>query len=298
MQTKKTNNLLILLCISLFWIGCKKDLPPNNTNEILFEAHDGNYYQIFKTNADGSNETQLTSSNIAYSSMPSWAPDGSKIFFISNKDESNGEIYSMNTDGSNVLRLTNNSRPERFPSLSADGTKILFEAIDNNYYQLFTINADGSNETQLTSSNIAYSSTPSWAPDGSKIFFISDKDESNGEIYSMNTDGSNVLRLTNNSRPERFPSLSADGTKILFEAIDNNYYQLFTINAGGSNETQLTNSNIAYSSTPSWAPDGSKIFFISNKDESNGEIYSMNTDGSNVLRLTNNSRVELFPSSK
>ena len=37
---------------------------------------------------------------------------------------------------------------------------------------------------------------------------------------------------------------------------------------------------------PAWSPDGSKIAFASGRD-GNAEIYVMNADGTNVVRLTN-----------
>jgi len=56
----------------------------------------------------------------------------------------------------------------------------------------------------------------------------------------------------------------------------------------------ITN-DLNYAFEPAWSPDGSKIVFVSNRDgESMGnigfhgytEIYIMNADGSNIVRLT------------
>src|ERR1044072_4457908 len=48
-----------------------------------------------------------------------------------------------------------------------------------------------------------------------KIAFDSDVD-GNYEIYAMNADGSNQVRLTNNSASDLEPSFSPDGSKIAF----------------------------------------------------------------------------------
>src|SRR5687768_8813842 len=48
-----------------------------------------------------------------------------------------------------------------------------------------------------------------------KIAFASDRD-GNGEIYTMNADGTNQTRITNNGAAETEPAWSPDGTKIAF----------------------------------------------------------------------------------
>ena len=55
-------------------------------------------------NADGSNPTRLTQ-NRDFNAFPAWSPDGTKIAFWSNRNNSS-DIYVMNADGSNPTRLT------------------------------------------------------------------------------------------------------------------------------------------------------------------------------------------------
>ena len=52
--------------------------------------------------------------------------------------------------------------------------------------EIYTIIVDGSGERRLTDSP-GLDAFPAWSPDGEKIAFASEKD---GEIYSMNVDGS------------------------------------------------------------------------------------------------------------
>ena len=51
------------------------------------------------------------------------------------------------------------------------------------------------------------SAAPGWALDGEAILFSSDRDAVNGtnwEVYIMNADGSNVIRLTTDDKLDRF----------------------------------------------------------------------------------------------
>lgn len=129
----------------------------------------------------------------------------------------------------------------------------------------------------------AHASFP--GPNG-KIVFSSNRD-GNEEIYTMNPDGSNVTRLTNNSANDQYPSWSADGTKIVFDSNRDGNFEIYVMDEDGSNQTRLT-TNSAIDAIPAWSPFGNKILFYSNRD-GNDEIYVMNADGSGQTNLTNNS---------
>ena len=90
-----------------------------------------------------------------------------------------------------------------------------------------------------------------------KIAFKSHRD-GNDEVYVMNTDGTNQVRLTNNSEIDDVPSWSPDWTKIVFHSRRDGNYQIYMMNADGTNQTRLSN-NSFNDGLPSWSPDGSKI---------------------------------------
>jgi len=118
-----------------------------------------------------------------------------------------------------------------------------------------------------------------------KIAFTSYRD-GNPEIYTMEVDGSNVQRLTNNPASDFSPKWSPDGSRIAFVSIRDNNVDIYVMNADGSNQTRLTN-NPGLDESPEWSPDGTRIVFESIRD-GNSEIYVINADGSNQTRLTNN----------
>jgi Tol biopolymer transport system component len=91
--------------------------------------------------------------------------------------------------------------------------------------------------------------------------------------------------------------------KIVFTSNMSGNYEIYVMNADGSNKTQLTN-NMVLDYHPVLSPDGKKIAFASQMDNNavffnegigldsdmtkGNEIYVMNADGSNQTRLTNN----------
>ena len=77
---------------------------------------------------------------------------------------------------------------------------------------------DGKTRIQLTQNA---DSEASWSPDGKHIVFISYRD-GNGQIYVMNADGSNQIRLTNGTDNYGQPAWSPDGKKIAFTTNNGN----------------------------------------------------------------------------
>jgi Tol biopolymer transport system component len=125
-----------------------------------------------------------------------------------------------------------------------------------------------------------------------KIFFTSARD-GNNEIYAMNPDGSDPVRLTDNPADDRDPVISPDGLKVAFASARDGNFEIYLMNANGTNPVRLTN-NAAIDFSPAFSPDGAKIVFLSERDGGNREIYSMNSDGSNQTNLTNNLLVDDF----
>ena len=115
-----------------------------------------------------------------------------------------------------------------------------------------------------------------------KIVFESQRD-GNNEIYLMDADGANQLRLTTNTFYDAEPAFSATGEKIAFTSTRSGNAEIYVMNTDGSMLQNLTN-NPATDGHPTFSPDGSKIVFISTRLGHLG-IWVMNVDGSNPVEL-------------
>jgi Tol biopolymer transport system component/Flp pilus assembly protein TadD len=110
-----------------------------------------------------------------------------------------------------------------------------------------------------------------------RIAFVSMRD-GNMEIYSMNTDGTQLVRLTDNPAYDTEPHWSPDGTRILFSSDRNGNFDIYSMATDGSGVVQLTD-DPGNDSMPAWSPDGGLIAFVSDRSGTMG-IYTMNGDGS------------------
>ena len=115
-----------------------------------------------------------------------------------------------------------------------------------------------------------------------RIAFQSQRD-GNPEIYVMNADGSNQLRLTSNSVFDGDPAFSPGGEKIAFMSTRDGDAEIYIMNADGSSQTRLTTSP-GSDAHPTFSPDGSKIAFVSVRNGHLG-IWVMNVNGSNPTEL-------------
>ena len=129
-------------------------------------------------------------------------------------------------------------------------------------------------------------------PETDRIVFESNR-HGNSEIYTMNADGSDVIRLTVSSGLDFSPAWSPDRAKIAFTSARDGNLEIYVMNADGSNVMRLT-STAAIEDDASWSPDGTKIAFWSSRD-GNAEIYVMNADGTGQTRITSHSRSDTQP---
>ena len=91
--------------------------------------------------------------------------------------------------------------------------------------------------------------------------------------------------------PTAMPGLTRG--HIAFSSIRDGNWEIYVMNADGSEVARLTDSPAA-DVRPSWSPDAAWIAFESTRDD-NWEIYVMYAEGSAVTRLTNNPAWDTYP---
>jgi tol-pal system beta propeller repeat protein TolB len=199
-----------------------------------------------------------------------------RIAFTLFPEVGDAEIYKMRPDGSGPKQVTFNSTDDVRPAWSPDGTRISFTRVE----KIFVKDTRSGQVVRLTDNTGISSFDSAWSPDSARLAFDSNRDGDN-EIYTMNSsDGSKLTKLTDNQNHDVEPAWSPDGTKIVFSRD----YDIWVMNADGTNQKNLTDSPELDEYEPDWSPDGAKIAFTNG---SSSDIWVINADGSRRVNLTN-----------
>jgi TolB protein len=130
--------------------------------------------------------------------------------------------------------------------------------------------------------------------DEREIAFVS-KRHGNKEIYVMNSDGSDVRRLTTSPGADVTPTWNPERTMIAFASGRDGDLEIYVMDAlDGDPVTKLTN-NTSADTQPAWSNNPHTIAFSSNRD-GDFDIYEMDaTDGDPVVQVTNAAAADHSP---
>jgi len=226
----------------------------------------------------------------------SYSPSGGKIVFESNRD-SNWEIYIMDSNGENQERLTFNESDDRRPTWHPSGEKILFESSRNGKSELHLIDIKSLKVKKISSFKESIPIFSSFSPDG-KIIAVSLKEsEDKSNIILLDTLGNLIKELTDNVKRNYYPKWSNDGKEIVYfsrKETNNLDDEIYKINLENGTEKRLTNWP-KHNFCPSWSNDNSKIVYVTSMKDMRPEIYIMNADGENQIRVTYNEDGDTLP---
>ncbi len=140
-----------------------------------------------------------------------------------------------------------------------------------------------------------YYFNPDWSHDGSKIVFESTRD-GKFAIYVVQTDGSNLRKLTSGEANDEQPRWSPDGRQIVFISNRDGHSQLYMMDADGSHQRRLTNAD-DFDYAPAFSPKGDWVAFMSRPEQPSvvHDIYVIRTDGTGRTRLTDQSTNDMSP---
>jgi TolB protein len=217
--------------------GAEPKWSPDGNQILYADGHFPEGREIMIMNADGSGKKKLTSNNYA-DEYPALSPDGKTIVFSTNRTGDGWKLFLMDIDGSNQrdlgLEITSPEPNDQCRAeWSPDGKQIVFPWTKDKKRFLYIVNRDGTGLREIPDGRGLY---PHWSRDGKALVFFA-----NGNIHTINIDGTNRKQLTNNDpaseiRPN-YPQWSPDGRFIFFLKGDH----IFRINPDGTGEKQITN---------------------------------------------------------
>ncbi|MGC8960661.1 MAG: LamG-like jellyroll fold domain-containing protein [Chloroflexia bacterium] len=181
-------------------------------------------------------------------------------------------IFKIRIDGTEIIQLTEEvggenppmAQCDAVPQWSPDGSRILFLSNRHTggygyYANLYTMNPDGTGVIQLTDFEGWTISYAAWAPDGQRIAFSAAPSlDVTGDLYVVDSDGSNLLQVTHTSEPNEygFPaydmfSWSPDGTRLACEGWSIKGVGILDLISG---EQYALAGRTAHTRSPAWSP--------------------------------------------
>ncbi len=211
--------------------------------------------------------TQLTQRG-AKQMWPMVSPDGSKIFFMS--DRSGQQNIWMMPRGGLAKQVTNFTDGRvLWPTISYDGQEIVFER----NFHIWKMKTDGGGAREVSITLRGAASSPmiervalgsqirelSLSPDGKKVAVAA-----RGEIFAASAkDGGDAVRVTTTPAAESYVTWSADSKRLVYSSERNGSMEIFQYDFTTETETQLTRgSNM--DASPVFSPDGKSLAFIRN----------------------------------
>lgn len=225
------------------------------STRISYVKQEGHNYQLMVADADGESEQLALRSNEPIIS-PSWAPDGTKVAYVSFEQEK-PVVYVQNLITRARAVVANEKGSNSAPSWAPGGNQLAVALSKDGHYQVYTVNADGSNLRRVSNSS-GIDTEPQWSSDGQSIYFTSDR-SGGPQIYRMNPDGAEVKRVTFAGSFNTSPRISSDGKTLAYISRRDGNYQLFVLDLASGQEQRL--SDAADDESPSFAPNGKYIMY-------------------------------------
>jgi TolB protein len=180
-----------------------------------------------------------------------------------------------------VLYESNNLNQQTLLTNSRDSTVVAANLRYNTiyYWQVTATNLAG---TGSSARSPVWSFQTQALPDNR--FLFTRITGSNSDIYSSNSTGGNLVRLTSDATTETAPQLSPNRDLIAYTSNATGQFQLYTMNRDGSNQRRITtlavegynNAGIGYR----WSPDGAQLIYAHYN-----QLYRVNRDGTGLQLL-------------
>ena len=198
-------------------------------------------------------DARLLVANPATESRPLFAPDGKSLAFVSTRT-GNGDIYVLDLTSGETRRLTFDDTRELLDGWSRDSKWIYFSSnsgeADSGSVDIWRIPAAGGTPMAVTAERTMYEYFAAPSPDGSRVAFVA-SGFANAQWWRKGSSHMDQSQIFTVDADHHYTAVTEDGAKQLW---------------------------------PMWAPDGKRIFYVSDRSGSDN-IWSV-VPGSQPQKLT------------
>jgi TolB protein len=237
---------------------------------------------LWTQNLESTDAEELTAGP-GYDFQPDWSPDGKHIAFVRYRDDAL-ELYEVDVASGEVIPLTHNKGVNVEPHWSPDGLKLAWvSTAGTGHFHIFVGAPEAEGLTgravwperksavpRYYYSPFDHELSPTWSPDGKELIYVGNPEMvyGTGSLWrrALSAEAApSAIRFEETTWKAR-PAWSPDGKRVLYSSYaGRQWHQLWiTTAAGGGDPIPLAFGEFD-ATAARWAPDGSRIAFISNR---------------------------------
>ncbi len=228
-------------------------------SNIAFIKKEGNRKQVYMATAQGLNLQKVTNlDGICVS--PSWSHDGQKLVFVFlDKKHHNLGVWDRQTRSLQTKRLPGNTLIS--PAFTRSGSIAISLDMRGNP-DIYELNSEFA-VSRVLEENWGIDVSPDFDRSGQKMTFVSNR-LGNPHVFVKDLGSGQVKRISLTGKYNTGPSISPDGTQVVYAHMVNGIHKLFLVDLASGRERQLT-FGAGSDEDPTWSPDGYFIAFSSNR---------------------------------
>lgn len=231
-------------------------------------------------------DTKAIQNHVFVSMMtnPAWHPNGKKIAFGYLK------LHILDLPSQQLISLIDDPIKQWDPSWTFDTKRIVF-VNRGGHGGLYQVELENRQYSLFHNSNNGTVHNPSCHPQKLQVVFANENHEVSGQTHIEIAEATSdwqvdkVWTITSGEHKNDRPAWHPSGEQIAFTSNRTREWNIYTMNADGSNQQRITN-NPHGDFNPCWSPDGQYIAFDRKDEHGQYNIFIMRPDGSDIQQLT------------
>jgi TolB protein len=230
-------------------------------------------FSLIVSDMDGENQFTIMESADPIMS-PAWSPDSRQLAYVS-FENGVSTIYVQTLRTGNRIKVSSRAGINGAPAFSPDGRKLVLTlgGLDGNL-DIHVLDLRSRDLKRLTT-NRAIDTEGTWAPDGSAIYFTSDR-SGGPQVYRVDIDGGSPQRVTFEGGYNARPRLSPDGSKLALVTLDRGNYRVGVLDLEDQDLLILSTGN--QDESPSFAPNSDSLIYATRQGR-DGVLEMVSADG-------------------